>query len=249
MRTLEGWRMTGHAERRVAEMDVRMAEVVAAIVAPELEYQGAEGHPVGRRVRVAGRLAVVVDPLARVVVSVLWHRAEGRGVNGAPVGGVAVAREREGAWEVGGGGAGGWAPVLAAEVQADGRAALTSPELAADALAPAFVGLDREACVVAMLDTKHRLLALELVSLGSVDHTFMAPREVYRCALLRAAAAVIVAHQHPSGDPEPSDDDVAVAQRLALAGSIVGVELLDALVFGGARWVSLARRGVVGGAA
>lgn len=246
MRTLEGWRMTRHAEQRIAEMDVDIREVVIAIVAPELEYAGGRGHPAARRVLVAGRVVVVVEEHARVVVSVLWAGAEGRADDGAPVGGT-VARELEGGYAAHAGAGVGWAPVLAAEVQGEGRVLLDSAEQAADVIAPSFVGLDREACVAALVDTKHRLLVLELVSLGSVDHTFMGAREIYRCALLRGAAAVIVAHQHPSGDPEPSRDDLAVARRLELAGELVGVELLDALVFGGARWVSLARRGVVGG--
>jgi DNA repair protein RadC len=83
------------------------------------------------------------------------------------------------------------------------------------------------------------------ISVGSIDHTFMAPREVFRDALLANASAVVLAHNHPSGDPEPSRDDELVTRRLVRAGELVGVEVLDHLVVGGERWVSLARRGVV----
>lgn len=125
------------------------------------------------------------------------------------------------------------------------RVEVTSPEAAAGVLVPAFVGGDRERCLAALLDTKHRLLEVVLVSVGSIDHTFMAPREVYRDALLANAAALVLAHDHPSGDPTPSRDDELLTRRLARAGELVGVELLDHLVVGGERWVSLARRGIL----
>ncbi|MEX2329117.1 MAG: JAB domain-containing protein [Nitriliruptoraceae bacterium] len=124
------------------------------------------------------------------------------------------------------------------------HAEITSPDAAARVLVPAFDGADRERCVAALLDTKHRLRAMVTVSVGSIDHTFMAPREVLRDALLANAAAVVLAHNHPSGDPSPSRDDEAVTRRLMRAGELVGVEVLDHLVIGADRWVSLARRGV-----
>lgn len=127
----------------------------------------------------------------------------------------------------------------------DDRPQVSRPEDAADLLAPAVAGRDREHCVAGLLDTKHRLVRLETVSIGSVDHTFMAPREVFRSALLGGAAALVLAHNHPRGDPEPSRDDLLVTRRLAEAGRLLGVTLLDHLVVGGARWVSLARRGEV----
>ncbi len=130
-------------------------------------------------------------------------------------------------------------------VRATDRVAVTSPESAAAVLLPTLVGADRERCVAALLDTKHRLLRTATVSIGSLDHTFMAPREVFRDALLANAAALVLAHNHPSGDPEPSRDDEQVTRRLVRAGELIGVELLDHLVVGGPRWVSLARRGIL----
>jgi len=127
----------------------------------------------------------------------------------------------------------------------DGRSEVTSPEAAADVLVAELVGRDRERCVAALLDTKHRLLEVATVSVGCLDHTFMAPREVFRDALLANAAALVLAHNHPSGDPEPSRDDEQLTRRLARAGELVGIELLDHLVVGGERWVSLARRGLL----
>jgi DNA repair protein RadC len=125
------------------------------------------------------------------------------------------------------------------------RPAITSPEAAATLLAPRLAHQDRERCVGALLDTKHRVIELATISIGSVDHTFMAPREVFRDALLANASALVLAHNHPSGDPEPSRDDELLTRRLTRAGELIGVELLDHLVFGWTRWTSLARRGVV----
>lgn len=125
----------------------------------------------------------------------------------------------------------------------DATAAVTSPDRAADVLAPVLGGRDRERCAVVLLDSRHRVLDVELVSVGSIDHTFMSPREVYRDALRANAAALVVGHNHPSGDPTPSADDVAVTTRLARAGDVLGVDLLDHLVLGGGRWRSLARAG------
>lgn len=126
---------------------------------------------------------------------------------------------------------------------ASDRPTVTSPELGAALLAPHFAGLDREACFMLALDTRHGLIERVTVSLGSIDHTFMSPREVYRDALRLNAAAILLAHNHPSGDPTPSRDDERVTKRLAEAGELVGINLLDHLVFGDGAWTSLARAG------
>jgi DNA repair protein RadC len=86
---------------------------------------------------------------------------------------------------------------------------------------------------------------LRTVSVGTIDHTFMAPREIYRDALAAGASALFLAHNHPSGDPTPSSDDRQVTRRLAQAGATLGVELIDHLVVGDPDWVSLARMGVL----
>lgn len=125
------------------------------------------------------------------------------------------------------------------------RPEVTSPEAAAELLAGVVGASDRERCVVALLDVKHRLLDVVTVSLGSLDHTFMAPREIMRDALLANAAALVLAHNHPSGDPEPSRDDETVTARLVEAGHLMGITVLDHLVIGGSRWVSMARRGLL----
>ena len=128
----------------------------------------------------------------------------------------------------------------------DERPLVTSPEAAAAVLVPRLSGRDREACLALLLDTRHRLLEVRTISIGSIDHTFMSPREVFRDALDGNAAALVLGHNHPSGDAEPSRDDERVTRRLAKAAELIGVELLDHLVVGDGRWTSLARRGHLG---
>jgi DNA repair protein RadC len=111
---------------------------------------------------------------------------------------------------------------------------------------PLLAGRDREHGLLLALDTKYRLIDVEQVSIGTADHTFLAPREVYRDALLYGATAIAVAHNHPSGDPKPSVEDVGITERLARAGITLGVELIDHLVIGSdGEWTSLAREGLV----
>ena len=111
----------------------------------------------------------------------------------------------------------------------------------------AILETHREHCLLVALDTKHRVVDIATVSVGTADHTFMSPREIFRDALLAGASAIVVAHNHPSGDPTPSADDRQVTRRLAQAGATTGIELLDHLVIGDPDWVSLARLGVLRG--
>ncbi len=103
-------------------------------------------------------------------------------------------------------------------------------------------GLEREVFHVLLLDGKHRLKAREIVSIGSLTSSIVHPREVFRSAVRHAAAAVICAHNHPSGDPEPSAEDLEVTRRLHQAGRLLGVPLLDHVVLGDGGWVSLRER-------
>lgn len=136
------------------------------------------------------------------------------------------------------------APARAVAPPAD-RPQVTSPEDAFAIVGPLLADRDREHCLLISLDVKHRVLGVATISIGSVDHTFMGPREIFREALLAGASAVFLAHNHPSGDPTPSSDDRQVTRRLAQAGATLGVDVLDHLVVGNPEWVSLARMGVI----
>jgi len=126
------------------------------------------------------------------------------------------------------------------------RTLVSRPEEAYELVAPLLHGMDRELALVVSLDTKHRVVAVDTVSVGTVDHTFLAPREIFRTALARGASAIFVAHNHPSGDPTPSEDDRAVTRRLDAAGQLLGVAVLDHLVVGDAGFSSIAREGILG---
>lgn len=122
---------------------------------------------------------------------------------------------------------------------------LHDPEDAANLLMARMSGLDREQFVVLLLDSKHGLLATEMVSVGGLDHVPADPREVFKPAIRRSAAAVIIAHNHPSGDPEPSLQDLALTRRLVGAGHLLGVPVVDHLIIGAGCYISMAGANLV----
>ena len=91
---------------------------------------------------------------------------------------------------------------------------------------------DREAFVVLLLDVKHRVIAEEVVSIGILDGALIHPREVFKAAITANAAAIIVAHNHPSGDLKPSGQDAEVTRRLRKAGEILGIPVVDHVIVG-----------------
>ncbi len=99
--------------------------------------------------------------------------------------------------------------------------------------------LEKEHFDVVLLNTKNRILLVENVFVGSLDTSVVHPREIFKLAIKNSAASVIVAHNHPSGEPEPSEEDLRVTERLIEAGELLGIELLDHLVVGEEGFVSL----------
>ena len=119
----------------------------------------------------------------------------------------------------------------------------------ADLMAPVFAGLDREAFFIVLLDGKNRATGINLVSLGSLTAALVHPREVFKAAIAGSAAAVVLLHNHPSGDPSPSSEDLALTKRLCEVGDLVGIKVLDHIVLGdGGAFRSLADDGMLGGA-
>ena len=100
-----------------------------------------------------------------------------------------------------------------------------------------------EVCVLLLVNTKHRLLAVHELGRGTLDMCIVHPRDVFKAAILANAAGVIVGHNHPSGEPEPSADDVALCMRLRNAAGIIGIELLDFIIVGEARYFSFKETG------
>ncbi len=104
-------------------------------------------------------------------------------------------------------------------------------------------GLDREHFLGVYLDARHRVRAVRTVSVGTLNASLVHPREVFRPAVALQSAALIVAHNHPSGCAHPSGDDLELTRRLARCGGLLGIELLDHLIVGGAEMVSIREHG------
>ncbi len=131
------------------------------------------------------------------------------------------------------------------EEDLESRGALNSPREVRDYLKLALARADREIFVVLMLDAQHRVLATEELFQGSLTQTSVYPREVVRAALARNAAAVIFAHNHPSGIAEPSHADELLTRSLKAALALVDVQVLDHFIVAGGRILSFAERGLL----
>lgn len=125
------------------------------------------------------------------------------------------------------------------------RDQVRSPSDAAAVLAEYFSDRDREEFVVAFLDTANTLTGLHVASVGGLAASIVEPRQVFKAAVLANAAAVLLAHNHPSGNPEPSREDVAVTRQLVEAGKVMGIPVHDHLILTDHRYTSLAERGLM----
>jgi DNA repair protein RadC len=122
---------------------------------------------------------------------------------------------------------------------------IRTPTDAADRLVDAMGGLDREELRVLLLDTKNIVVAERTVYQGNLAGSSVRVGEVFRDAVRSCAAAIIVAHNHPSGDPTPSGEDLRITAELAEAGRILDIELLDHVVIGRGRWASMRSLGAI----
>jgi len=120
-----------------------------------------------------------------------------------------------------------------------------NPEQAFKVLRERIEDWSREHFLVVLLDARHGVQGVELTSVGTLTSSLVHPREVLRPALQHASAAILIAHNHPSGDPEPSPEDLALTKRLAEAGKLMGIEVLDHVIFGKRGFVSLKERGAL----
>jgi len=105
-------------------------------------------------------------------------------------------------------------------------------------------GKQKEHFLALLLDTRNQLIKVSEISIGSLDTSVVHPREVFKEAISASAASVIFAHNHPSGDPEASEDDIELTKRLAKAGEIVGIDVLDHIIIGDKKYLSLKREGL-----
>ena len=126
----------------------------------------------------------------------------------------------------------------------DQRPAISSPDDVVNLVGIEMAALDQEQLRVVLLDTKHRVLAIRTIYQGSVNQAQVRIAEVFREAIRHNAVALIAVHNHPSGDPTPSAADVTLTAELAKAGDLLDVEVLDHLIIGRGRHVSLRRLGL-----
>jgi len=104
-------------------------------------------------------------------------------------------------------------------------------------------GKKKEYFLALLLDTRNQLIRVAEISIGSLDSSIVHPREVFKEAISASAASVIFVHNHPSGDPEASEDDIRLTKRLTEVGEIMGIDVLDHIIIGGKKYLSLKREG------
>ncbi|SER74749.1 DNA repair protein RadC [Gracilibacillus ureilyticus] len=123
------------------------------------------------------------------------------------------------------------------------RYIIRSPEDGANFLMEEMRQLKQEHFVVVFLNTKNQVIHRQTIFIGSLNASIVHPREIFREAVKRSSASIICAHNHPSGDPSPSQEDIQVTKRLVESGKVVGIELLDHLIIGDHRFTSLKEKG------
>jgi DNA repair protein RadC len=125
------------------------------------------------------------------------------------------------------------------------RPTITNPQDAAALVMEEMRLFREEHFRILLLDTRNGVTGMQEISVGSLNASIVHPREVFHAAITRKAAAVILLHNHPSGDPAPSKEDLALTARLKQAGELLGIPVLDHLVIGDNRFVSLKERGLM----
>lgn len=126
---------------------------------------------------------------------------------------------------------------------AEERYVIRSPEDGANYVMEEMRFLRQEHFVCLYLNTKNQVIHKQTVFIGSLNSSIVHPREVFREALRRSAASIICLHNHPSGDPTPSREDIEVTKRLSECGKLIGIEVLDHIIIGDKRYVSLKEKG------
>ncbi len=122
---------------------------------------------------------------------------------------------------------------------------LETAEDAAAYVQPLLADKKKEHFLAVLLDTRHRVIRVAPIAVGSLSASLVHPRELFKEAIAASAAAMIIAHNHPSGDPTPSEDDGRLTKRLVASGRMLGIEVLDHLIVGAASTVSLKALGLV----
>ncbi|EAX48113.1 DNA repair protein RadC [Thermosinus carboxydivorans Nor1] len=132
-----------------------------------------------------------------------------------------------------------------ASLEAMQRAVIRSPQDIRDLMMPRLRYETKEHFVALLLSTKNHVLAMPVISVGSLNASLVHPRELFREAINHSAAAVILVHNHPSGDPTPSREDIEITGKMVQAGEILGIAVLDHVIIGDGKYVSLKEKGII----
>jgi DNA repair protein RadC len=122
---------------------------------------------------------------------------------------------------------------------------ICSPSDAASLLMNDMRYLKREELRIIMLNTKNEVIASEIISVGSLNSSIVHPREVFIKAVKCSSASIVVLHNHPSGDPSPSSEDINITSRLKECGKLLGIDVLDHIIIGDGRYISLKEKGIL----
>jgi DNA repair protein RadC len=125
----------------------------------------------------------------------------------------------------------------------DKKPKINSPEDVYRLLYPQLREQKKEYFITLCLDTKNQIISKEVVSIGSLNANVVHPREVFKAALLASAAHIVVSHNHPSGDPTPSKEDIEITKKLAETGKIMGINVIDHVIIGDGRHFSMKEAG------
>ncbi len=128
--------------------------------------------------------------------------------------------------------------------EAGDKPLVKTPDDVANVVRSRLKGKKKEHFLALLLNTRNQLIKVSEISVGSLDTSIVHPREVFKEAISASAASVIFVHNHPSGDPEASEDDIKLTKRLAQAGEVVGIEVLDHIIIGDKKYLSLKREGL-----
>ena len=123
------------------------------------------------------------------------------------------------------------------------RVQVNNPRAVAEYLLPQYGSRRVEQFGVLLLDTKHRVVRSTILSVGTLDASIVHPRDVFREAVTGGAASIVLFHNHPSGDPEPSREDSRLTERLIAAGVLMGINVIDHIILGDARYFSYREKG------
>lgn len=203
---------------QVGAQAISSAELIAAVL------QNANGLEIGHQL-----LTVVEGQLHRLPRLTRPQLKQVRGI------GDAQAARLQAALELG-------RRVLQAET--GDRPSVSSPADAANLLLYEMMNLEQEHLRVILLDTRNRVLGTPTIYIGSLNTSVVRVGELFRPAITHAAAAIIVVHNHPSGDPSPSPEDISTTRRIKQVGDLMDISLLDHIIIGRGRWVSLKERGL-----